>query len=444
MPDFDKVEAPVKINTAAILREAQLLKKKQDEEQQVMKDFEMNMRDASEFDRWSKEMGMKENNERIEHMNNKKIEMEMCRAEAIAAKEHKFKENNFNAAKMKVQSQIREDQRQHEKVVDKVVKKDLISKVQDQRLVAEDEKDKMKQKNKDVRDQVHTEISQALARRKDEDAAELRRKEELIRQIRELEKIPIVRTQGFDPTETAGFGLLNEMSIAELRERLEYEKIRREAETEQKREENLKAKEEKAEMLSGYAESIMKARDDLKSNKERERLEKQRQKEEEEAKRKEVRERGLLEAYDRISEKKRLRKEEEDRLAAELRKIKLQREYLNADKSMMEKKAWKELEAGAERQARDKQNNKLLDQWRANGIKVKDLSINAQNNKKTVQNKIDYDTGYKGRLETKKMENEILHKEVLEYKNTQYANEKIRSNTMKKSIPRVTKRQQRK
>ena len=74
-----------------------------------------------------------------------------------------------------------------------------------------------------------------MQRRKEEDAIELERRQELIRQIRELEKIPLVRTTGYDPTETAGHGLLDEMSLAELRERLEYEKIRRQAETEIKR-----------------------------------------------------------------------------------------------------------------------------------------------------------------------------------------------------------------
>jgi hypothetical protein len=459
MPNFEKIEAPVKINTAAILREANLLSKKQFEEEKIMKDLEMNMRDASEYERWAREMGEKEDIERMEHLQRKKIEMELARQEAIDAKEHKFRENRLNAEKMKVEVEIREDIRKAEKEVDIEIKKDLISKVQDQRVVAEDEKDKVKQKNKDIRDKVHQEINEALERKKEEELAELRKREELIRQIRELEKIPIVRTQGFDPTETAGHGLLNEMSIAELRERLEYEKIRREAETEQKREENIKFKEQKAEELSSIADNIIKARNDLKAQKERERLEKLRKKEAEEAKRKEAREKGLIEAYERISEKKRLKKEEEDRLAAELRKIKLQREYLNADKSMMEKKAWRELEAGAEREARDKQNNKLLDQWRSNGIKVKDLSINAQNNKKTVQNKIEYDKGYKTRLVTRKMENEILHKEVLEYKNTKYAKQRIHEENLKtkqqkmnpfkekinkESIANATKRQQRK
>lgn len=68
-----------------------------------------------------------------------------------------------------------------------------------------------------------------------------------------------------------------------------------------------------------------------------------------EAKMKAARDKGMLHAYDRINEKKRLKAEEEERLAKELKEIKLQRQYLNANRAMVEEKAWKELEAGAER-----------------------------------------------------------------------------------------------
>jgi len=63
-----------------------------------------------------------------------------------------------------------------------------------------------------------------LKRKKEEEEIEHARRQELIKQIRELEKIPIVRTKGFDPTEAGGYGLLEEMSIAELRERIEFMK----------------------------------------------------------------------------------------------------------------------------------------------------------------------------------------------------------------------------
>lgn len=76
--------------------------------------------------------------------------------------------------------------------------------------------------NRELRNQINKEISEALKRKRDEEENEHRKRQELIRQIRELEKIPIVRTKGFDPTEAGGHGLLEEMSIAELRERIEF------------------------------------------------------------------------------------------------------------------------------------------------------------------------------------------------------------------------------
>lgn len=74
-----------------------------------------------------------------------------------------------------------------------------------------------------------------------------------------------------------------------------------------------------------------------------------------------AREKGLQEVYEKINKKKKEKKVEEDRLAKELKEIKLQRQYLNANRAMVEEKAWKELEAGAERQIRDGQNQRLID-----------------------------------------------------------------------------------
>ena len=59
-----------------------------------------------------------------------------------------------------------------------------------------------------------------------------------------------------------------------------------------------------------------------------------------EAVNKAAREKGLLEAFSNINQKKKEKRDEEERLAKELKEIKLQRQYLNANAAMVEMKAW--------------------------------------------------------------------------------------------------------
>ena len=86
---------------------------------------------------------------------------------------------------------------------------------------------------------------------------------------------------------------------------------------------------------------------------------------------------------------------------------------MNANAAMVEEKAWKELEAGAERQIRNNQNDRLIDQCKLNGIAVKDQTVRADNMKNEVTAKLIGDKGYKERLEVRKKENEMLHKSTL-------------------------------
>lgn len=79
------------------------------------------------------------------------------------------------------------------------------------------------------------------------------------------------------------------------------------------------------------------------------------------AKTKAAREKGLLEVHGKIETKKKEKREEEARLAQELKEIRLQRQYLNANAAMVEEQAWKQLEAGKERQIRNNQNDALID-----------------------------------------------------------------------------------
>lgn len=70
------------------MREGHLLKIKAEQDAKILKDFEVNMRDATEFDRWKREMDEKEEIEHLEHIQKKKIEMELAREAAMEAQKH--------------------------------------------------------------------------------------------------------------------------------------------------------------------------------------------------------------------------------------------------------------------------------------------------------------------------------------------------------------------
>ena len=127
-----------------------------------------------------------------------------------------------------------------------------------------------------------------------------------------------------------------------------------------------------------------------------------------------------MEAHGKINHKKKEKAAEEARLAQELKEIRLQRQYLNANAAMVEEKAYKELERGKERQIRNNQNDRLIEQSKGNEIMVKDQTVRADNAKSTVVKKLEYDAGYADRLNTRKKENEVLHKNTLEYKSQQH------------------------
>jgi hypothetical protein len=81
----------------------------------------------------------------------------------------------------------------------------------------------------------------------EERAIEDARRREVIMQIQALERVPVsgAAVKVFDPTTTPGYGLLDEMSLVQLRERLQLLQERESQEREEKRQAILSAKEEK-------------------------------------------------------------------------------------------------------------------------------------------------------------------------------------------------------
>ena len=96
-PRFEDKTAQVRQNAAAILREEARLKKLEEAEKIRVANFMIDMRDDQEFDRWQKAMRAKDELEKIEKLQQRKIEMELAREEAIEALQQKYTENKLSA-----------------------------------------------------------------------------------------------------------------------------------------------------------------------------------------------------------------------------------------------------------------------------------------------------------------------------------------------------------
>jgi len=82
---------------------------------------------------------------------------------------------------MKVEREHREEVRLEEKKEDREKRAAIVETIHEQKDNAMIEMEKVKQKNKEVRDEINKEITEMMQRKKMEDEIEQRKKEELIR-----------------------------------------------------------------------------------------------------------------------------------------------------------------------------------------------------------------------------------------------------------------------
>lgn len=66
IPTFDHTNTEIKMNAATILKEEAIIKRTKQEEEDYIKQVEMNMRDSADFEKWKKEMDRKEEIEKLE------------------------------------------------------------------------------------------------------------------------------------------------------------------------------------------------------------------------------------------------------------------------------------------------------------------------------------------------------------------------------------------
>ncbi|GMH99250.1 hypothetical protein TrST_g2788 [Triparma strigata] len=235
LPDFKRFNATVKLNAAAILREDALFKKKQAEEAKLIQNYEEELRDSTEFYRWRNTMEEHDHLMKMEQVKSKRMQAVASAQNARDAKTRQFVDNKAVADLIKEEGELIGQQRVLEKEKDVIINRQLVKEIKEVEEKAPRKAEaKVFRERQQVRKTQKEELQEAWEKKLKEDEEEQARKMDKIRQLRtHIVHKPEVKV--FDPTTSAGLGLLDEMSLVEMEERLKINQVREKNEEIEKR-----------------------------------------------------------------------------------------------------------------------------------------------------------------------------------------------------------------
>lgn len=351
----------VRLNSAAILREDNLYRKKQETESAILGAYERELRDSAEFDAWQQRMKEQDEEERLRHIEQRRMEAILADEEAKEARIRKEVENRENAIIMKQEAAEGEKERHKQEEARQREVRQIVHTVQEQRVGPVQAKEELARKHKQSARELRLEIERAEAVRREEARKEAARRADLIKQIRALELVPRKRETRLDPTYTPQIGLLEEMSLAELRERLNIVEEQRQEEESNKRSKILLNKQEKEADLAQRVKRLGGMRERAATEAATKRAA---EKAHEKALVEERRERladAQLKVQHTLETKRAQRMQKEAELAAELKRIKIKNQFLEADKEAVERKKVESQQAGEQREIMARQQEKIHD-----------------------------------------------------------------------------------
>merc|ERR1719335_1801608 len=179
---------------------------------------------------------------------------------AVEAHEAHLHKNLLKAKHQKSEMKLAlatQDAEQHEKLQEK---QQLVHDVIGDRHRPRDAEQAVVEENQKRAEDLRKAKERELKIKKAEDEKEMERRKDIIRQIRALERVSTTKIKPFDAAEDPRGGYMEEMSLAELRERLCLLKTQHEKEVEDRREANLEKKERKQQEFAEKASNLARTR----------------------------------------------------------------------------------------------------------------------------------------------------------------------------------------
>ncbi|XP_042357158.1 cilia- and flagella-associated protein 99 [Plectropomus leopardus] len=256
-PSINKTNSwPIKLNSAAILRQGALYERQVEEELQRVERLVEGAREPSSFLQWQKEMREKDLQEELARIERRRLEGRISYEEAAMART-RIMERNQKTAQLKKEETAELMRRYAEKrLQEEKEMRDLVQQVAEGHKNSKAAKEKLQKFKQSIVKEVSEQSRELLCQALEEAQAELSRRFEIISEIRAMESLPHIRIRNFDDTETGGHELLGEMSLVELKERLALLREAQQTEQQEKREQILEEKQNKKRLLIDQLDTI--------------------------------------------------------------------------------------------------------------------------------------------------------------------------------------------
>ncbi|XP_016892525.1 cilia- and flagella-associated protein 99 isoform X2 [Cynoglossus semilaevis] len=226
---------PIKLNSAAKLRQVALRNHQEQKELQRIKDLIEGGHEPSSFLHWQEKMREKMLQEEMDKSERKHLEGYVSHDRAAVARIRMMERNHkavqtIKEGKASLMRRYADKRMTEEKGI-----RVLMQHVAEGRKNSKDAKDKLMRFKQSIVREVSGESKKLLRQALEDSQAEMNKKFQLIREISIMESLPHLRANFYDDTETGGHKLLGEMSVAELKVRLSKIKATEQSKVQDKR-----------------------------------------------------------------------------------------------------------------------------------------------------------------------------------------------------------------
>mmetsp|Transcript_36660 Transcript_36660/g.113458 ORF Transcript_36660/g.113458 Transcript_36660/m.113458 type:complete len:747 (-) Transcript_36660:364-2604(-) len=252
----------VKLNAAAVFREDALFRTKQEQEAAIINAYEAELRDSAEFYQWQMDMRARDQSTRLEQIVRTRTLAKASADEAQQAKSNKLLDNRQIAARGVAESCAMQVQRTLETNMMLLEKRHLVNGVKVKRETAPGIAIKsIWTKNCKLRSNLQHNMKERFNQQKLDNEKRARALTERAKRLKAEHDVHRDHSTFFDPTATGGYGLLDEMSLVEMQERLAKHRRRNGEQCEHRRFELVAAKRAKQDRLIERVENIKSIRE---------------------------------------------------------------------------------------------------------------------------------------------------------------------------------------